>query len=317
MRAGVRNFVLFIALILGLWGCSGTGHALEGTVKNPFTRGQVMVVAATERNRYQNIYGEAFWEATGGDGEGSFEERLKGQIQQFFEEMTVMSLLADEKGLELTSREEDAIRRLATEYWQSLSAQDQAYIGASEEEVYELYAQYYRANRLMAQLTQQENLEVSDAQAKVIEVRKMTFSERTQAEEALALIQGGKSFASVAASLGQDVKNTTVMERSDSPGPVEHMAFSMDTDEVSGIVEENGVYYILQCANGYDEEATQARKEKLVQEKKNAAFQKIYAPFAEKHPVVFEEGLWEAISFTDGAGSSTSDFFERYWEMSI
>ena len=105
-------------------------------------------------------------------------------------------------------------------------------------------------------------------QAKVIEVRKMTFSERTQAEEALALIQGGKSFASVAASPGQDVKNTTVMERSDSPDPVEHMAFSMDTDEVSGIVEANGVYYILQCANGYDEEATQARKKSWCRRRK-------------------------------------------------
>ena len=70
------------------------------------------------------------------------------------------------------------------------------------------------------------------------------------------------------------------MERNQNQNELEKAAFALEQDEISGIVEENGAFYILKCTNAYDQAATAARKKKLAQEKKNNAFQKIYAPFA-------------------------------------
>ncbi|WP_331671575.1 peptidylprolyl isomerase, partial [Enterocloster asparagiformis] len=102
------------------------------------------------------------------------------------------------------------------------------------------------------------------------------------------------------------------MERNQNQSELEKAAFALEQDEISGIVEENGAFYILKCTNAYDEAATAARKKKLAQEKKNNAFQKIYAPFADSHVVVFDEKMWSEIHFEGGEGSTTTNFFELY-----
>lgn len=45
----------------------------------------------------------------------------------------------------------------------------------TEHEVYDLYCEYYRADKLVAELTKDENLEVSDAEAKVIQVQQIVL----------------------------------------------------------------------------------------------------------------------------------------------
>ena len=69
----------------GLTACSGqasSGQRSMGSVTE-YTPGQIRMVAATERNRYQNIYTSQLW-SVAADGEGNtFETLLKGQVEQF------------------------------------------------------------------------------------------------------------------------------------------------------------------------------------------------------------------------------------------
>ena len=90
-------------LCLGLWvligtagltACSGqasSGQRSMGSVTE-YTPGQIRMVAATERNRYQNIYTSQLWSVAADRKGNTFETLLKGQVEQFLKELAVVNL---------------------------------------------------------------------------------------------------------------------------------------------------------------------------------------------------------------------------------
>ena len=147
-----------------------------------YTQGQIRMIAATERNRYQNLYTGQLWSVTA-DGQGdTFESLLKNQISQFLEELAVVDRMADEQGIQLTGQEEDDIKNLSDEYYAGLSKEDLDYMQVSKEEVSEFYRKYYRADKTVSQMTESRNLEVSDAEAKVIQVERMETDSKEKAD---------------------------------------------------------------------------------------------------------------------------------------
>ena len=90
-----------------LTGCSRKTAAVSGarTVDKEYTKGQMMVIAITERNRYQNIYTSELWSVKADQNGDTFEDRLMDQVEQFLIELATTNLMADEQGIELTGRE--------------------------------------------------------------------------------------------------------------------------------------------------------------------------------------------------------------------
>ena len=183
-RAVYMYLAMCLALALSVTGCSKKTVSSDGvrTVEKDYTR-----------NRYQNIYTSQLWSVKADDSGATFEEKLLGQIEQFLIELGTTNLMADEQGIELTGQEKDSLKALAKEYYRGLSEQDRDYMGVTESEVYDLYCESYRADKLVAELTRDENLEVSDAVAKVIQNREAvhpgTYIGKGKIEEVAALIQ--------------------------------------------------------------------------------------------------------------------------------
>ena len=172
---------------------------------------------------------------------------------------------------------------------------------------------YYRADKLAEELTRDQDLEVSDAEAKVIDVLQIQLETREEAEEVLAEAQAeGADFASLGARYSVDSQISRSMEWSEDMDALGQAAFSLEQDEVSGIVEQDGAFYILKCTNAYDQEATAARKEELAREKRSQAFRAIYEPYAAEHTVVLAPDVWDAVDFSRGEGCTTDNFFSLY-----
>ena len=312
-RLAMLTFAIMVMCLSG--GCSKRAAAEPGQeqVKRSYTRGQIMTIAATERNRYQNVYTSQIWEVTDKGTGQDFEATLLSQIRQFFKELGTMNLLADEREIELTGQEKDSLKRLTEQYYGQLSKEDRAYTGADQEEIYQLYCEYYRADKLVTELTRDENMEISDAEAKVIQIQRITLADRETADAVLSEVQKeGADFEAAAKKYSKDGQLNVQLERGLDNGQMAETAFSLEQDEISGVIEDGNAFYIIKCTNAYDAEATAARKKKLAMEKKNAAFQSIYEPFADQHVVVFEDGMWDEISFAGGEGSDTTNFFELY-----
>ena len=142
-----------VTLLFSGCGRKAGGEVQREAVEAPWTKGQLMTVAATERNRYQNVYTEQIWSAASGTGDLDFEEQLMNQIQEFFTEMTLVCAMAEEEQLELTAQETDAIGQLSREYFAQLTGGDRDFLQVSQQEIYELYSAYHRANRMVEEMT--------------------------------------------------------------------------------------------------------------------------------------------------------------------
>lgn len=300
---------------IGISGCAKKTVTQEGAraVEKEYSKGQVMVIAATERNRYQNIYTDRLWTARADSGGVTFEEKLKGQIEQFLTELAVINLMADEEKVELTGQEKDSLKNLSQEYYAGLAQPDKEYIDISEDEIYQLYCEYYRADKLVSELTKGENLEVSDAEAKVIQIQQIALNTADEAQAVLEQVQGEKAdFAAIASRNSKDGQINYTLEWSEDMDPLGRAAFKLEQDEISGVVEQGPRFYILKCTNAYDAEATLERKTRLSREKKTQAFLSFYEPFVKEHQVTLKGNIWENVDFSEGKDCRTDNFFQLY-----
>ena len=93
-----------------------------------YTKAQIMIIATTERNRYEQVYTDRIWDAVMENGE-TFEEYLLNEIRVFMENLKTMTLLAQDRGITLSSGEQDKVRRLARNYYSGLSRAEIEYMG--------------------------------------------------------------------------------------------------------------------------------------------------------------------------------------------
>lgn len=158
MRAGRRAACAAGLALFLLAGCGPREASMEGerAAEADYTQGQIMVIAATERNRYQNIYTSQLWQVEADPEGNTFEEVLKDQMGRFLVELATVDQMAQEQGVELTSQEEDSLKSLSQEYYAGLTQEDLDYMGVAQDEVYDLYCMYYRADKMVEEMTQED-----------------------------------------------------------------------------------------------------------------------------------------------------------------
>ena len=95
---------------------------------------------------------------------------------------------------------------------------------------------------------------------------------------------------------------------------MEEAAFALAAGEISPVVEADGMFYVIQCVNDYEMDATRERKTQIYKERKNWAFQQIYEKFAADHSVAISDEAWSEVTFEGGDQVLTSSFFQLYQE---
>lgn len=304
------------ATMLAAGGCSG-GIPIVSEVRETsgYTNPQTMILIATEKNRYRNVYTDQIWQVQVDQDGTTFQTYLLGEVKDFLRELKTMNLLADEEGIGLSTQEKEKLSELAALYYDSLTAEDLEYMGVEESDVYTMYEAYHRANKLVDELTKDVNLEISDSEAKIITVEEIKLSSLEQAQEVYAQVMAeGADFASIAKTHSEDSEIEKQVGRSERQKGYEDAVFSLGIGEISPIIEEEGAYYLVRCVSDYDEAATLERKKQLSLYRKNQAFRQIYDAFAAEHPVEIQGSIWEEVSFTSDDQSTAAGFFELYQE---
>ncbi len=319
-RKGIRKAFLWLCLLatvcLFLAGCRKKETAAPEKYEDlSMKRPELMLIVATERNRYQQIYSEQIWGTIVSEDGTTFQEYLLEQIQLFSKDLLVIGAMAEEYGITLENGEKEQLRRLSQDYYAQLSQEDKVYTGAGEEDVLSLYQTYYLACKTVNELTKDADLEISDNDAKVIEVLQIVTLDQETAREAAGLVmEEGADFAAVARTVSCEEDIQRKLGRGEVGPLLEEGAFSLAVGEISPVIQEAGRFYILKCLNDYDQEATLERKEELSLLRKDQAFRRVYEEFLAEHPVTISDQMWSDIRCETEVDTTTTNFFELYQE---
>ena len=317
LRAAVC--VLCMSLLLG--GCR-IGNR-EIVVSGTLTDKQVFKINKTAcglkearvyLTNYQNIYGTAYgidlWKHD--FGENSLEKYVKDITLEKLAYVVTMDLLAESQGVALTEEEMAQAGEAAKEYYASLSQEEIEYLGVTESDILEYYSHYALARKLYQSLTSSVNEEVSDDEARVIEMMQIFVRDGTKAAEVAARLENGDDFASVANNYNQLSAIQVTVSRDELPEEVEQVAFQLDDGEISGKIETDGGYYFVKCLNKYNEELTEANKSNIVEKREKEAFDDVYSTYVTGLSSDLNQELWENLELDTSGTISTDSFFEVF-----
>ena len=307
-----KSVAAALLLAVSITGCSGVPSTSNVKETPGYTLPQSMIIVATERNRYQQIYTSDLWNVTLNNGM-TFQIYLLDQVQTFLQNMKTMSLLAKDQDITLTGSEKDRLRRLSETYYEGLSQDDIAYMGIDLDDVITMYQEYYLANKVVGELTKELNLEVSDSEAKVITIQQLAVSDRDTANQ---LYEQAAAEGSDFAAIAQEHSEVTPIERQLGRGvedtTFENAAFNLAAGQISPVIESEGKFYIIKCISDYDEKATAERKTQIYTERKNQVFKQIYNQFQTDNEINFSDDMWETITFSPNDKTTTTNFFGLY-----
>ena len=300
---------------------------LEG---HPCMKNEIMVYLVNCENQYSSVFGDRIWSVPVGDGtlEDSYKENILARIAQ----IKTMNLLAAQQGVSLDDEEEAKCSAAAREYYDSLSEAEKDYLQVDMEVIAKLYREFAIANKLYETITRDINPEISDDEARTITVRTIlikTYSidpngirhDYTEEEKKAALakiaqikqmINDGTAFEVLAADYNEDTKTEYSFGRGVMPPEFEEAAFNLGAGEVSDIVETDYGYHLIYCVTTFNPDETDANKLKIVEKRKQEAFDEVYDNFVRTLTSNLNKPLFDSIHYDSGGIVTTTDFFEVY-----
>ncbi len=312
----LRLWCLVLIMVLLAAGCKARPPVtVKKEIGVTLRRPEIMLVVATERNRYEQIYTSQIWDIAVVEDGTTFQEYLLEQIKQFMVDLKRIGAMAQEYGITLDNGEMEQLRRLAQDYYSQLTEADKAYTGAGSDDVLNLYQEYYLACKTVDVLTKNADLEISDNEAKVVEVSQIVLDNEFNAREVWQAVRSeGADFDAIARANSTEEQIRREIVRGELSAGMEEAVFAMNQGEISEIMEDNGRVYLFYCHNPYDQEATLARKEEMMLLRKDSVFHEYYDAFLEDNLVTVSGRVWQDVSFVTQENTTTTNLFELYQE---
>lgn len=319
-RKFLKTTVTFLSCMLiacSLVSCKGV--EITGKTENvdEYTEAECMIVVGSERNRYQNSLGPDIWNLPVKDQhEETYGPYMVSKIKEFLQDIKTLNLMAQRTGIIATSTEMDKIRTVANEFYNGLTPEDIEFMGnCTLEDVVRIYTEYFIACKTADYLISDSDLEVSDAEVKVIKIQEIECSDRAAAENLLELVNvEGANFAYYARQNSEDPEIEKTMSKSDKTDALYTAAFNLEEGQISGIIEENDKFYIIKVVDAYDEDATHDKKIQLESALKSKAFFEEYGEYKDQHIVRFREDFWSKIDLNSNPESKADNFFSLFNE---
>lgn len=294
------------------------------------TTPEMMVYMSTLQAQYESVFGREIWEKDLGGF--TLEQQLKDTILARLAQIKVMNLLAKNYGVTLSEEENALIEKAAAEYLSKLKPGEISAMGVTEEMIEMLYREYAIANKVYLEITKDINPEISDDEARNISVKhiliktysldekgeKVEYTERQKEDahkrirEIQKKIRNGEDFDSLVEEYNEDDKSVHIFGKGTMPKEFEEASFNLDTDQISGIVETEYGYHIIKCISTFDRDETDQNKVKIVEERKNEAFNQVYVEFVKGLYSNLNRKLWDSLTFEDNPDCTSTNFFDVY-----
>lgn len=295
------------------------------------TMPEIMVFLTTTQSEYEKVYGEQIWN-TSLDGV-TLETYVKDKVLEKAAQIKSMYLLAKSKDIQLDEQEVSFAKAAAKDYCGQIGAAQKEEFGITEELVQKLFEEYAMANKVYLAITGDVNPEISDDEARIVTIQHvlirtsskdadgnrvefMTAQKDAAYEKAQKVLEeakaGKKSFEEIASRYSEDSNLTYSFGKGEMDPAIEAVAFQLETDEISNVVESESGYHVIKCISTFDSDETQANKKKILEERRNEAFGLEYDAFVEGLTKKLNESAWEEVGLLRNGSLPMADFFDVY-----
>ena len=291
---------------------------------------ELKVYLTNMQNHYEKVYGPGIWDTK--MGEDSLERRMKDVVIARVAQIKTMNLLGKEHKLVLSEEGEKKAEKAAADYFASLTEQEKEYFEISQEKVLQLYIEYAFANEVYDYIIQDVNPEISDDEARTITVKQIlikTYSlngkeeavpyskknyedAKKRAQEIHTRAVKGEDFELLAQKYNEDNASSYSFGKGELEAEFEEAAFNLATDEISDVIETSHGFHIIKCVSTFNKKETDANKLKIVEKRKNEAFNKVYDEFLMRKMRNLNHELWDSLVLERSQGIETNSFFDVY-----
>lgn len=298
--------------------------------KKACTEAEARLFLMNQKNQYESSYGENIWKVSVGDT--NFAGKMKEELEEFLYQLKGMVLMAESRGITLSDEEKSLAAEAAKKYMAGLTGEAASYLTMTEEQVTQLYREYRLAERLVSQVTAIVEGEISDDEARIIEVQQIVFpltrmaedgnavslsatekdDIRARAQEALDRAVGGDSFTTLQEIYSSEEVGSIHVSRYDVEDDWETPVFALGKGEISSVIETKEALYVVRCINNLLEDETIVNKEVIRERKKAQIFYQEYNAFVARLLVQNNAEGWLGLSFTNWVPDCDVDFYEIY-----
>lgn len=344
----MRKQILLFIMVFGLLVVSGCGKEKDinkvvltaGFEKDEVFRiesmscskQELLILLANTKNLYKSVYGEEIFEKNfnGITLNQSIKETVLAQISQ----VKTMNLLAERQQVSLDEAEQTKVKEASQKYVSTLSDDEKKIMGVTLDIVEELYTEYALADKVYRHIIRDINPEISDDEARTVTVQhilfktyevdgtgeKIEYSEEAKAKayaEAVSVLklakQADTDFEQLILNYSDSEEGTISFGKGEMELSFEEVAFDMEKEEISDVIETSYGYHIVKCINTFNREETDANKIKIVEKRRQEVFGQEYETYAGTLTKKLNEDLWERIK-VPGEEIVTQSFYEIYKE---
>lgn len=320
--AAVAGVLASMSILLG--GCHVPGiSTLTGGGSYVFKVGSekcsekdAKIILLNFQKEYSSLYGIDMWSHDYSE-EGSLEDYVKDLTVSQLAEVYTLDVIADEQELTLSEEEQKKAQEAAQEYYSGLSSDEKDYLGAGESDVQSLYERYLLARKLYSELTGNVAQEVSDDEARVMEMQQICVSDESVADNIVMQLSSGAEFSALAASYNEAEMLNLHVTRTTFSSDVTKTLFALNNGEYSGVTEINGAYYIFYCVNSFNPDLTEQNKASVLEQRMEDAVNSTYASYAEELESSLNEKEWNKVQIDTSlelSGASFLDVYDSYFE---
>lgn len=289
--------------------------------------------------QYGQYFGDKMWSVqVGTDSKGkkiTMQQSIKSSVIDQLKQIKVLVAHADDYKVKLTKDEKSQVKSNVSSFVKDETGKKvMKKTEAEEDMITKLYEESTIASKVMQAIIDKADVSVSDEEAKTVKVYKLVFTtkktdsktgketdmtaaekkdQKKKAQAALKAIKGGQSVSAVA----KKNKVNTDNEESYTKGKAamgtkfEEAAAKLKKNQVSGVVETEDGYCIIKMLNTNDKSAAETNKQTLLQEKQQAAYEKVYKKWTKSADKEWDDDksidqdLWKKITFKYTTTTST------------
>ena len=322
-----RLAILMLAGIMAVSALTGCGKINDSQVVSTvdgdaITLGLANFYARMTQAQYETYYagylGEDMWNNEASEGQ-TYEEYVKSNIIEQLQEMYLLEDHMEEYNVSLTDEEKAAISEAAKKFDETNDLDNKEKVSGTVENVERFLTLITINHKMEHAIEDTADKEVSDEEAAQKAMQYVCFSFDTEDEEGNTtemtdkekevLKKEAKEFAKGAkkaddfeayATENEYTAQSATFDKEESSAIPNELAVAADElkeGEVTDVIETSDGYYVAKVTSLFDKDATEAKKETIIMQRKQEKYDEVVDGWKEKAEITLDEKAWAKVDF--------------------